>query len=208
MIKIKNHLVILSQHFCGYITCFALWEIHPCLFSVVQNQTPQSQWRLSAEEPVYAWFVSCSFTQLSKRCRTHSDCSSSDTCDDLDSREVQMVLCYCFRQFSSVLCTLQSNYAGYVRHHEALGIQDFYALDGYLCDNSIHYILLWCGRMSFPDFKLVGAILSVCNDVKYARHYVTGDLSVGRDIHRSKQTMSVRKFAMSSMPIKIALFKA
>lgn len=140
---------------------------------------------------------------LSKRCTTNSDCSSSDTCDDLDSREVQMVLCYCFRQFSSVLCTLQSNYAGYVRHHEALGIQDFYALDGYLCDNSIHYIMLWCGRMSFPDFKLVGAILSVCNDVKYL-HYVTGNLSVGSDIHRSKQTMSVRKFAMSSMPIKTA----
>lgn len=79
-IKIKNHLVIPSECLCGYITpCFALWEIYPCLFSTVKNHTPQSQRRLSAEEHVYVGFVSCSFTELRKRCRTNTSCSSFGT---------------------------------------------------------------------------------------------------------------------------------
>lgn len=79
-IKTRNHLVIPSESLCGYITpYFALWEIHPCLFSTVQNQTPQSQHRLSTQEHVYVWFVSCSFTQLRKACVTNSGCSSFST---------------------------------------------------------------------------------------------------------------------------------
>lgn len=77
--KIKNHLVIPSEHRRGYITlCFALWEIHRCLFSTVQNQTPQSQPRLSAEEHVHARFISCSVAQP-KNCRTNTGCPSFGT---------------------------------------------------------------------------------------------------------------------------------
>lgn len=69
-------------------------------------------------------------------------------------------------------------------------------------------------KMSFPDFQLSGAILSVCNEVKCLGHYITDDLSDGRDLHRqcrmlyAQVNMLIRKFAMSSVPVKITLFKA
>lgn len=37
--------------------------------------------------------------------------------------------------------------------------------------------------MSFPDFQLSGAVLSVRNEVKYMGHYITDDLSDDRDLH-------------------------
>ena len=69
-------------------------------------------------------------------------------------------------------------------------------------------------KLLVPDFLLSGAVLKVCEEVKYLGHFITADLSDDRDIRRqycmmyAQANMLKRKFSMCSLSVKTTLFKA